>query len=317
VSTGPVNAPALIELCRLLERPDALIFPDALWLTGQLPLYQHLRDLGAVGLAQQVAPFVTCWGCASHLVRPERAEDGTAPYQGYCPECGRLALTMEDVRPWQAEPVRIAEWLSRALGLNVRHPVTPLLDGVLWHLGEREYRRYRYSFFFGCRLQAVPEAVLAAVARRAAPGAGVVITTTDPGLLPTPSPCRWVPLPAVAHLRKAGFALENFEAYLDDPPPPDDSQETSLRFLESHRSVLIDGESIEVPRQVARFLKVLLEADGDEVDKETIAAELNIKPTFKPADIFKRHRRVLDTFVQFDRKGRYWLRLEFLRPGLG
>ena len=314
MSTGPVSAPALTELCRLLERPDARILPDAVWLTGQLPLYQHLRDLGAVGLAQQVAPFVTCWGCASHLVRPERAEDGTAPYQGYCPECGRLALTMADVRPWQAEPVRIAEWLSRALGLNVRHPVTPLLEGVLWHLGEREYRRYRYSFFFGCRLQQVPEAAVAAVARRAAPGAGVVITTTDPGLLPTPSPCRWVPLPAVAQLRKAGFALENFEAYLEDAPAPDETDESSLRLLHSQQVVLIRGQQIHVPLQVYDFLRVLEDAEGEEVDKEAMADALDIKPAFRLADIFKRHRLVQRTFVDTSKKGRYRLRSEFLAP---
>lgn len=312
MNTGPLNAPALAELCFLLERPDGLILPDAIWLSGKRPLYQHLRDLGALKLAQQVETIVSCPGCTSHLIRPERSDVAGVSYDAYCPECGPKTLGSDEVRPWQAHPVQMAGWLNSALGLKTRHPVTPLIEGVLWHLGEREFRRYQYSFFFGCRLAESTDAVLAAIARRAAPGTGVVITTTAPCALPKPSACLWVPMQAVAHLRKSALKLENLEAYLGDPPPAEDSNETSLRLLDSHRTVLIIGEPIKVSRRVYQFLKVLLDADGDEVDKEAIAGELNIKPTFKPADIFKRHRNVLDTFIQFDQKGQYWLRPEFL-----
>lgn len=316
MSSGSLNAPALAELCQLLERPEGQILPDALWLSGKRPLYQHLRELGALGLAQQPVAAVTCPGCACHFIRPERPSTPNGPYRAYCLDCGGFDLAPEEVRPWQAYPAKLADWLNSTLGLKARHPVTPLIPRVLWHLGEREFRRYQRSFFFGCRLAEAPDAVLAAVARRAAPGAGVVITTTDLGELPNPSPCRWVPFQAVAHLRKSALELENLEAYFDEPPgeppPAEPSNETSLRLLHSHRVALINGQPIKVSRQVYRFLKVLLDADGDEVDKEAIATELNIKPTFKPAEIFKRHRLVLDTFIQFDQKGQFWLRPEFL-----
>lgn len=120
----------------------------------------------------------------------------------------------------------------------------------------------------------------------------------------------WVPLPAVAHLRKSALELENLEAYLDGPPP-EDSDETSLRLLHSQQVVLIHGERISVPLQVYDFLKVLENAGGEEVDKEAMADALDIGPAFRLADIFKRHRIVQQTFIDTRKKGRYRLREEF------
>lgn len=102
MSAGPLNAPALAELCFLLERPDGLILPDAIWLSGKRPLYQHLRELGAMKLVPRVEMVVTCPGCSTHLVRPERSDAASADYEAYCPECGRKTLSADEVRPWQA-----------------------------------------------------------------------------------------------------------------------------------------------------------------------------------------------------------------------
>ena len=48
------------------------------------------------------------------------------------------------------------------------------------------------------------------------------------------------------------------------------------------------------------------------MDKLAMAAALEIDTHFRLADLFKRYRHVLDTFIQHDHKGTYWLRPEFL-----
>jgi len=185
---------------------------------------------------------------------------------------------------------------------------------VLWHLGEQEIRRHRRSFFFGCRLDSDPVQARAKLAELAAPGAEAVITTTEAALLRA-SPladCRLIALRAVAQLRKGHLTLEPLDGYFDGLAPPVTSDETSLRLLHTRRVVLIGGAEHKLSPQVYGFLKVLEDADGDEVHKRGIAQALGISETFRYADIKKRHKAVFDTFVQSDDKGHFWLRPEFL-----
>ena len=120
------------------------------------------------------------------------------------------------------------------------------------------------------------------------------------------------PLRAVAQLRKGHLTLEPLDGYFDGLAPPVTSDETSLRLLHTRRVVLIGGAEHKLSPQVYGFLKVLEDADGDEVPKREIARALGIPETFRYADIKKRHKAVFDTFVQSDDKGHFWLRPEFL-----
>jgi hypothetical protein len=68
-----------------------------------------------------------------------------------------------------------------------------------------------------------------------------------------------------------------------------------------------------VSPRVYEFLKVLEEAEGDEVHKRHIARSLGISAaTFRTADIFKRHKDVYQTFIDKDDVGNYWLKPEFI-----
>ena len=61
------------------------------------------------------------------------------------------------------------------------------------------------------------------------------------------------------------------------------------------------------------LLKILEDADGDEVHKRHIAERLGLESaTFRTVDVIKRHRVVFDTFVDSDRKGNYWLKPDFV-----
>ena len=62
------------------------------------------------------------------------------------------------------------------------------------------------------------------------------------------------------------------------------------------------------------FLKILEDADGDEVHKRHMAEGLGLEPgaSFRTADIFKRHKQVYATFVDKDDKGHYWLKPDFV-----
>ena len=225
-----------------------------------------------------------------------------------------VELPKEQVRLWHAHPGKVADWLHQALGLRGRHPLTEIIPGVLWHLGELEIRRHRRSFFFGCRLVSDPVQARAQLTELAAPGTEAVITTTEAALLRT-SPladCRLIALRAVAQLRKGHLTLESLDGYFDGLAPPLTSDETSLRLLHTRRVVLIGGAEHKLSPQVYGFLKVLEDADGDEVHKREIAQALGISETFRYADIKKRHKAVFDTFVQSDDKGHFWLRPEFL-----
>ena len=208
----------------------------------------------------------------------------------------------------------MADWINVALGLKARYPVTELVKGMLWHLGDQEHRRQRRSFFFGCQLTRDPASVGAGLDRQAAPATDVVITTSDPVALRTTilSDRQFIPLRAIAHLRKGYLVLENLEAYFDGLVPVVATDETSLRLLHSKRVVLIAGAEIRLSPQVYGFLKVLEQADGDEVHKRQISNALGIPENFRYADIKKHHREVFDTFVQNDQKGNYWLNHEYL-----
>ena len=218
------------------------------------------------------------------------------PYRGHCPECGWVELTNEQAHYWQAQPAKLAKWLSGALGLAPRYAVEPVVDNVLWRLGEMEHRRRRHTVFFARRLRAMSEQAAAKLTQLVAPGAEVIITSDDPASLvgTALSDRLLVPLRTIAHIRKAGLVIENLEAYLTRPAPVKESAETSLRLMHTQRVALIDGQAIDLSPQVYLFLKVLEDADGDEVHKRHIAAGLGLEPgaSFRTADIFKRHKQV-------------------------
>lgn len=312
---GPINAPALVELSSLLEQSGHQLLPDAVWVGGQAAVFKHLRDVQALSLGTDMADGVLCPDCMSGTIRPEQAALGSQiVLRGYCGECGWVQLAKERARLWQASPAKVADWLNAALGLKARYPVTEIVKGVLWHLGEREYKRHRHSLFFGCQLAANQAEVDKALEQAAAPGADVTITTSDIAVLQAGRLGRrvLVPLRAIAQLRKGSMVVENLEAYVDGLTPVVDANETSLRLLETKRVALISGVEVRLSPQVFKFLMVLLEADGDEVHKSKIAAALEIPENFKLAHIKKRHAEVFDTFVQSDQKGYYWLHPDYL-----
>lgn len=311
---GPINAPALAELCRLLEQPGHQLLPDAVWVGGQSEIFKYLREVEALSLSPELSDGVLCPDCMSGAIRPEQVSHGALiSFRAYCGECGWVQLQKERVRIWQASPVKVADWLNAALGLRSRYPVTEIVKGMLWHLGEREYKRRRHSLFFGCQL-ASKQADVDMALDQAAPGSDVTITTSDTSALQTGLLSRRVliPLRAIAQLRKGSMVIENLEAYVDGLPPAIDSNETSLRLLLTKRVALIEGIETPLSPQVFKFLKVLLEADGDEVHKRHIAAALGIPENFKFSNIKKRHTKVFDTFVQLNNKGYYWLHPDYL-----
>ena len=313
---GPINTPAMAELCALLEQPMHQLLPDAIWVSGQTAIYQHLRNNEALSLTNTVASAVLCPDCMSISVRPEKSPHGAeTPLRAYCVECGWIDLPKERARVWQASPTRVADWLNVALGLKARHPVKEVVSGVLWHLGEREQKRQRRSFFFGCQLTHDPASIGIELERLAAPGTEVVITTSDLRALRSSnlSGRLFIPLNAIAHLRKGHLVIENLDAYFDGLATVIATDETSLRLLHSQRAVLINGTKFPVSPQVHDFLAILEKADGDEVHKRHIASKLVIATaTFRTADIFKRHKQVQAIFVGNDNNGNYWLKPEFL-----
>jgi hypothetical protein len=306
----------MAELCALMEQPRHQLLPDAIWVGGKAAIYQHLRNNEALSLSNALAAAVLCPDCMSLSVQPEQSAHGAEqPHRAYCVECGWIDLPKERARLWQANPAKVADWINVALGLKSRHSVTEVIRGRLWHLGEREYRRQRRSLFFGCQLTCDPAKVGVELDRHAAPGTEVVITTSD-CLALRASELRdrqLIPLRAIAHLRKGHLVLENLDAYFDGLVPFVASDETSLRVLHSKRAVLIDGAKVPVSPRVYEFLKVLEEAEGDEVHKRHIARSLGISAaTFRTADIFKRHKNVSQTFVGNDKNGNFWLKPEFI-----
>ena len=303
---------ALALLCELLEQPERTLRADGARLSENEAAYRHLLDLGALALGNELESSVLCPSCGGHSLAP--VADPADGYRGYCIDCGWVSLPPQFIRPLCAMPGQIARRLAAALGLTGRFRCEPVIDGVLWRLGELEHRRKRRTVFFGSALEVHAAAVKTHVARLAAPGAEVILTAADylelaDGPL---GDCLFIPLRAVAHLRKGGFVLENLDAYLDRPLRPDAGSETSLRLL-SRRIALIAGESHDLSPQVYQFLALLEESAGEPLHKRAIADALEMDiDAFKPATIFKRHKPVYDTFVAGDRNGRYWIKPEFV-----
>lgn len=312
-----MNDQGLAEICRLLEREDMLISPDAAWLSSRPGFYAHLLALDAIAVSRQRALDILCPDCGTESMRPQPyVAPASRPYRGHCPECGWVELTNEQAHYWQLQPTKLAKWLSVGMGLAPRYAVEPIMENILWRLGEMEHRRRRHTVFFARRLSSMSEQVAAKLTQLVAPGAEVIITSDDPAsLVGTAMGDRLVvPLRAIAHIRKAGLVIENLEAYLTRPAPMQESAETSLRLMRTRRVALIDGQAIDLSPQVCTFLQILEDADGDEVHKRHIADGLGLEPgtSFRTADIFKRHKQVYTTFVDKDDKGHYWLKPEFV-----
>jgi hypothetical protein len=313
-----LNDQSLIEISWLLEQDVPHLAPDAVWLSGKPQLYAHLAKMGVLTLSNDVAMNVVCRDCCNETIRPQEnpaAGKTGVDYRGYCRDCGWIDLTREQAHFWQAQPLKIARWLASALQLNTRYVVESVIDCVLWRLGEIEHRRKRRTVFFGRGLSSSADVVQAKLKSLVAPGAEVIITTSDIGQLRNSvlADRLVVPLRAVVHIRKAGLVIENLDAYLIGPGPIETSDETSLRLMHTQRAVLVDGQKHKLSPQVFLFLKVLEDSDGDEVHKRHIASELGVPAaTFRTADIFKRHKAVLETFVESDNQGNYWLKPDFV-----
>ncbi len=313
-----LNDQALITLSWLLEQDDPRLAPDAVWLSGKPAVYEHLRDMGALSLASDMASDIVCKDCCHETIHPEVhscTEDISVPYRGYCQGCGWIPLTREQTHFWQAQPIKIARWLGAALKLTPHYVVEPIIEGVLWRLGEIEHRRKRRTLFFGRRLMASAAEVNTKLSELVAPGAEVIITTSETGQRCNSalSGRLVVPLRAVAHIRKAGIVIENLETYLIGPGPVETSNETSLRLMHKQRVALINGEKHKLSPRLYGFLKILEDADGDEVHKRHIAEGLGIEAsTFRIADIVKRHKPVSEAFVDKDGNGNYWLKPDFV-----
>jgi hypothetical protein len=313
-----MNDTNLAELCRLMEVDSRTLSPDAVWLSGQQPEYLHLRSVGALALAQELALSILCPECCSESIRPEPSvdiADVACPYRAYCMDCGWINLAAVQAHNWQLQPHLLARWLAGGLGLLARYSVEVVIPDVLWRLGEIEHRRKRRTVFFGRRLAVHADAVASRLSQLVAPGAEVIITSSDiePLLLGALDDRRLVPLRAIAHIRKHGFVIENLDAFLSGSSTVTQTTETSLRLIHTRGVALVGGKEIDLSPQMYTFLKVLEEADGDEVHKRFIAEHLGIEAsTFRTADIVKRHKQVYQTFVDKDDKGHYWLRPEFI-----
>lgn len=309
-----LNDRAMSTLCWLIEQPIPRLAPDAVQAGSDV--YRHLREIDFLTLSNEMAGSILCRDCGIELIQPtatDMANPGSHSYQGCCPDCGWIPLKAEDARWWQVQPVKIARWLNSALRLSPHYRVETIIDGTLWRLGEREFNRRRHGMFFGRQIAASARQVVDALANLAASGTEVIITATDvQALQGTVLQDRTiVPLRGIAHLRKGGLVVENIEAFIPSICPVEASGETSLRKLDN-KIALIDGQPIRLSPQVQGFLQVLVDADGDEVAKYRIAEHLRIEPNFKLADIFKRHKSVLETFVDYNRKGYFWLKPEFI-----
>ena len=160
-----MNDQGLAEICRLLEREDMLISPDAVWLSSRPGFYGHLLALDAIAISRERAMDILCPECGTKSMRPQpHAAPESQPYRGYCPECGWVGLANQQAHYWQVQPQKLAKWLSAGLGLAPRYAVEPIVDNVLWRLGEFEHRRRRHTVFFGRRLSAMSDQVAAKLA---------------------------------------------------------------------------------------------------------------------------------------------------------
>jgi hypothetical protein len=305
------NDIAFTRLCSLIEAAEGILHPDAVRYSGERVVYRHLLDLGALVPGDGVSAGILCpWCSGTELADIRFAQE---QHQGYCIDCGWVDLDADQVKPLRVDVARIVRRLSAALGLAGRYACDALVPDALWRLGEIEHRRRRRTVFFGRRLvdPTLVPLITQQLHNACAPGCGVLITTTpdvDAALLATGH--QVVPLRAVAHLRKAGFVIENLEAYLDGTDLHDEpSSETSLRLLHSGRMALINGQQYKLSPQVYDFLRVLEEAGGEPVHKRAIADALGIDvDKCKGVDICKRHKAVYRTFVAHDAAGNYWLK---------
>lgn len=112
---------AFRQLCALIEDAEDRLHPDAVAYSGDLAVYRHLVDLGALSLGDGIGVGILCPWCGGVDLADVRCDQSR--YRGYCTDCGRVDLAPEQVRPWRLELNRIVRWLASALGLNGRFQI--------------------------------------------------------------------------------------------------------------------------------------------------------------------------------------------------
>ena len=112
-----MNDEGLAEICRLLERDDMLISPDAVWLSSRPAFYGHLLALEAIAVSRQRALDILCPECGIESMRPQPySAPASQPYRGHCPECGWVDLTNEQAHYWQGATRKARQMVVRRLG---------------------------------------------------------------------------------------------------------------------------------------------------------------------------------------------------------
>lgn len=133
---------------------DARSTPAAgryLALGGQAAVYRHLRDCEALSLSGEVASEVLCPDCLNQSLGAASRAGCARPLPGAllrvrCDGSAQGAGSAVASRTRQGG--RLAQW---RIGIEGASPVTAVIPGVLWHLGEREIRRQRRSFSLAAR----------------------------------------------------------------------------------------------------------------------------------------------------------------------
>ena len=88
-----MNDQGLAEICRLLEREDMLISPDAVWLSSRPGFYGHLLALDAIAVSRERALDILCPECGTEVLLLFR---GTPRAPSHCGQ--RMTARTEIVR---------------------------------------------------------------------------------------------------------------------------------------------------------------------------------------------------------------------------
>lgn len=300
---------ALRLLVRLLEAPIGRTAQAWLEDNDQAAL-KALADAGAMTPCDDVVP-VMCPACERHEVSPLAAGNSL---RALCPECGyvpilngSLQVTVPDV-----------EWLlmrmRQALGIDARQNSQPLVENVLWKIGDRpEGKTRRRRILFARRLTdaTTHKAILAALGDRVECDNGIIVGTTPAQHYPfSHLSLTYVHLAELFRWRTGKLELDDGLLAWCLKPAHLRSHVRSAIFDEAFRTAIIDGEEFHFSATQAQFWEQIHGLGGGRAHKTTLMAHTQ-SDQVGPRELFRHNAeqmRAYERLVEHDDEGFYWMK---------
>ncbi len=290
----------------LLERDPPEI--SAAVLADAFPELGHrLIDCGALRPVAN-ATVVTCRACNADHAAEVEFDAAMCGYRHSCPEAGWVPVSADDLKRYRADPSWLLSLLAHTLGIPKRSRRVPLIEDVLWDLGEVWLGKRKATVLFGRRLSQSDNLDRAcdALANRIGRPSGVLLSTTDrlSRHVRLPGCHRFLPIRDCVAVGASGLEID--QGIIKGVTSGAVRREG---FSTGYRTALVDGIEYKFSKKQAAIIEALDNAGGP-IHKDELLAAADTDQT-ELIQVFRSKGKTHPAWgalILHDNQGNYFLR---------